>query len=81
MEAQNSLEKTKFLLVIFCFFKIQNQRMFINTVSSEKKGVNDFSKWNYVEVENKNVYIEKKVNKKINVKKLKMNFFDSVFSV
>lgn len=55
--------------------------MFINTVSSGKKGINGFSKWNYVEVENKNVYIEKKVNKKINVKKLIMNFFDSVFSV
>lgn len=48
--------------------------MFISTVSSGKKGVNDFSQWIYgeIEIDNKNVNIENEFNKKINVKKLKM---------
>lgn len=55
--------------------------MFIRAVSSGKKGLNDFSRQIQKEVKNENLYIQKKVNKKINVKKLKMYFFDSVFSV
>lgn len=55
--------------------------MFINTVSSGKKGLIDFRKQIQKEVENENLYIQKKVNKKINVKKLKTEFFGSVFSI
>lgn len=46
--------------------------MFINTVSLRKKGVIGISQLIYEKDKIDHLYIQKKVNKKINVKKLKL---------